>query len=757
MHQHKTNRLAQESSPYLLQHAHNPVDWHPWGAAAFGLARKKNRPIFLSVGYSTCYWCHVMERQSFENEEIAVEMNRLFVNIKVDREERPDVDQIYMTAVQVMTHRGGWPMSVWLTPELKPFYAGTYFPPEDSQGRAGFLTLCRGIADAWENRNKEVRDAAEEMTDVLRQLAKPQAAKNAFVIDDAWVEQMIRRSTADYDSENGGFGSAPKFPRETLLRLLLVHRRTFPNIERMKMILRTLDALAAGGIRDHLGGGFHRYSTDAQWLVPHFEIMLYDNAMLAWIYVEAFAQTGEKRYEEVARGILDFLLREMYSPKGLFYTALDAEVDGMEGANYLWTLDEVRDVLGEADAEIFARAYGLNAGPNFVDPHHGGSRPEKNVLYRAEESGSIAQSLGVPIVEIDQRLAGMREKLYLVRQKRKQPGMDTKILISWNSLAISAFAHAGRIFKDEKYLQSATTAANLLLSIRMEEKTIFLDDDAFLADALLELADASGNSQWQNQAREITEQLSERFADPDAGGFFFTTAEADDLIVRQKIGGDSPLPAGAAVAARAILQLTPSPGSSFLQQSPHSNPLPEYRAREKDTFAIAGRSTLDEFSGQLQSNAESMSAMLELAHLYLRSQPPLNIIPDSERATFPVLERSAKEVVEGSAQWLDGKQLVVRIEIGSGFHINPHDALSGLSPTELFVTGAEVMRIDYPIAQPLEVAGEMINVYVGKLEIQVHLQRTPADPAAVRLELQYQPCNDTACLIPVRKGIQIAV
>jgi uncharacterized protein YyaL (SSP411 family) len=728
MHQHKPNRLAQESSPYLLQHAHNPVDWHPWGAAAFELARKENKPIFLSVGYSTCYWCHVMERQSFENEAIAAEMNRLFVNIKVDREERPDVDQIYMTAVQVMTHRGGWPMSVWLTPELKPFYAGTYFPPEDSHGRAGFLTLCRGIADAWENRNKEVRDAAEEMTDVLRQLAKPQAAKTAFVIDDAWVEQMIRRSTADYDPENGGFGSAPKFPRETLLRLLLVHQRTFPNPERMKMILHTLDALAAGGIRDHLGGGFHRYSTDAHWLVPHFEIMLYDNAMLAWIYAEAFAQTGKPTYEQVARGILDFLLREMKSPDGAFYTAFDAEVDGMEGANYLWTLDEIRDILGDADAEVFARAYGLNQGPNFVDPHHGGAQPEKNVLFRAEDSDSIAKSLNVESTEIETRLAAMREKLYAVRQKRKQPSLDNKILISWNALAMSAFAHAGRIFKDKKYFVTAHRLAIFFLMYLAGKTKLFLDDDAFLADAFLELADAEREDPDRRQASYIIAGMHKRFADSAGGAYFFTSSENPDLIIRQKIGSDTPLPAGAAVVARVLLQLGDS---------------------------AAAQSTLTEFAGQLQNGSESMSAMLELAHLYLRTHPPLEI-DAANIAPLPHTPRQlAEHVLIAGAVWQAPDHLILRASIFGGYHINSHNPPAGLSRTHIEIRGGEVDRIDFPPTQPMNITGETIDMYTGKIEFHIHF-RTPPNAKNVELILHYQPCDESACLMPVSKTIPIS-
>ncbi len=338
-----TNRLANEASPYLLQHQHNPVDWYAWGDEAFERARRENKPIFLSVGYSTCYWCHVMERQSFENEAIAKVMNEHFINIKVDREERPDVDQLYMTAVQVLTHQGGWPMSVFLAPDLRPFYGGTYFPPSDAYGRPGFPTLLRAISDAYHNRKNEVEQSANQLVNILTQLAEPRRPESAMKIDETYINSLIARSTSDYDHHNGGFGSAPKFPRETLLELLLVSLRDEQSqIANLKsQILHTLDSLARGGIRDHLTGAFHRYSTDEKWLVPHFEIMLYDNAMLAWIYAEAFRQTNEPRYASVAEDILYFIKSEMRSEAGAFYTALDAEVDGHEGQNYLWTASEI--------------------------------------------------------------------------------------------------------------------------------------------------------------------------------------------------------------------------------------------------------------------------------------------------------------------------------------------------------------------------------------------------------------------------------
>src|SRR5437868_1155305 len=416
-----SNRLAKETSPYLLQHQHNPVDWFAWGPEAFEAANRDGKPIFLSVGYSTCYWCHVMERQCFENQAVAAEMNQRFINVKVDREERPDVDQLYMTAVQVLTRHGGWPMSVFLTPDLKPFFGGTYFPPTDTHGRPGFFRLLGLLESAYHNRKPDIEQTTAQLLSILQQMAEPRRPTQPLRIDDSFIEDLLERSTNDFDPVHGGFGSAPKFPRETLLQLLLVRNEQSPNPLRMRQLTNTLDALAHGGIRDHLGGGFHRYSTDAQWLVPHFEIMLYDNAMLAWVYAEASRQTKEKRHAEVARGILDFVLREMTAPEGGFYTAFDAEVDAMEGLSYLWTLDEVKSILGEADSKVFAKVYGLDQGPNFADPHHGTGRPDKSILHLP--NGIDEQT--------EAKVAPMRQKLYEARRRRKQPLLDTKIITSW--------------------------------------------------------------------------------------------------------------------------------------------------------------------------------------------------------------------------------------------------------------------------------------------------------------------------------------
>ncbi|HEV8607611.1 MAG TPA: thioredoxin domain-containing protein, partial [Tepidisphaeraceae bacterium] len=607
------NRLAKETSPYLLQHAHNPVDWHAWGAEAFEEARKQNKPIFLSVGYSTCYWCHVMERQSFENEQIAREMNERFINIKVDREERPDVDQLYMTAVQVLTRHGGWPMSVWLTPDLRPFYGGTYFPPVDQGGRPGFMTVMRAIEGAYRDRPGDVEKTASQLVNILRQVAEPQAPESPVTIGPELIEEILERSVGDYESQFGGFGSAPKFPRQTLLELMLVHNRHVPNERRMKMLRHALDAMADGGIRDHLGGGFHRYSTDAKWLVPHFEIMLYDNAMLAWVYVEAFRQTKEKRYADVARGILDFVLREMTSPEGGFYTAIDAEVDAMEGLSYLWTLEEVRLVLGE-ETDFFAKVYGLDRGPNFADPHHGTGQADKNILYLPRPLAEVAGEMRISADDLEAKLRPLRQRLYEARRKREQPLLDTKIITSWNALMIRGMAYAGRILGEKRYVETAAKAGDFLWTRHrhpggglwrtsregVTKHFAFLDDYAFLAQAYLELKEASGDERWGKQAREIAAKMQERFGDKESGGFYFTAQGQDDLIVRQKVASDSPLPSGNAVAVIVMLEL-----------------------RMMDV----ARDTLEVFANQLELNGEGMSSMVEAAIFYLRGNGPISVAP----------------------------------------------------------------------------------------------------------------------------------
>jgi uncharacterized protein len=694
------NRLAQESSPYLLQHAHNPVDWYPWTEEALTRARQENRPIFLSVGYSTCYWCHVMERECFENPAIAAEMNRLFVNIKVDREQRPDLDQLYMTAVQVITHQGGWPMSVFLTPDLKPFYAGTYFPPTDHYGRPGFPRVLAAVADAYSNRADEVNASAEQITSVLRQLSRPRRPSSNLRIDQKWIDDLIQRSVSDFDEVAGGFGSAPKFPRETLLELLLVYLRDKPNAELTRILTKSLDAMAYGGIRDHLGGGFHRYSTDARWLVPHFEIMLYDNAMLLWVYAEAYRQTGLERYAAIARGIADFILREMTSPDGTFFTALDAEVDGKEGDNYLWTRQQVLDALsGKADAAKFLHVYGLNDGPNFADPHHGNGVADKNVLFLAEPDD------GASLTDLDLDLDRARQILYQVRKTRKQPRLDHKILPSWNALMIRGLAHAGAILSEPKYSSAATTCADAIFS-RIAKDRAFLDDYAFLSHAMFSL-------NRRGQAEELARIIKREFSAGPDGGFFFTDARATDLIARQMIGTDSPLPSGNGVAAIVLAELG-----------------------DLDS----ARSTLSAFAAQMDSAGESMSTLLQAALLYVRARGPIDIAPDSHSDRPLPPTELALAIVHLTAKW-DGPTIRVTCQVKHGYHLNPSD--SETEPTRLTISGADIEEIEYP-------PGEL----TGQFEILITPKRL--HESKLHVNLSYQACNDNACLPPVTRSIELA-
>lgn len=729
------NRLANETSPYLLQHQHNPVDWYAWGPDAFDAARRDNKPIFLSVGYSTCYWCHVMERQCFENPAIAAEMNQRFVNIKVDREERPDVDQLYMTAVQVLTRHGGWPMSVFLLPDLRPFYGGTYFPPEDAHGRPGFVTVLRAIEDAYKNRADDVSESATQLASILRQLAEPPPPQSQIQIDEDFLKQLVERSTADYDPQFGGFGSAPKFPRQTLLELLLAYnRRMAPSETRAQMLRHTLDALSLGGIRDHLGGGFHRYSTDARWLVPHFEIMLYDNAMLAWIFVEAFAQFEDRRYAGVARGVFDFVLREMTWPEtGAFYTAFDAEVDAQEGLSYLWTKDQIEQILGQDDAKLFNRIYGLERGANFADPHHGtAARPDKNILF-----------LSKPLTEEEESaLAPMRQKLYEARLERKQPLLDTKIITSWNALMIRALAYGGQVLQEQRYLDAAARAADFLLQHhRTADEGLyrasrdgkarhdaFLDDYAFLIQALLALREATGQPRWKDDAAMLAMRMRDQFGDDANGGFYYTRAGARDLIVRQKVGTDSPLPSGNAVAAMALLELD-----------------------EKDS----ARRTIEVFAGQMQQNGESMSAMAQAAIDYIvRYGGPIEVAArkTDQAADRPLSpQQVADNVVAVAARWISPLDLAIDLTILQGFHIHAHEAGQGLVATQAIVDGAS--EIEYPPGEALPVAfaDKPVVVYSGKVTIRARLSTPPPAGATLRIGVTYQACDESICLPAVTK------
>ncbi|MFT3786951.1 MAG: DUF255 domain-containing protein [Tepidisphaeraceae bacterium] len=733
-----TNRLASQTSPYLLQHAHNPVDWHPWGPEALELARTQGKAIFLSVGYSTCYWCHVMERECFENEAIAELMNRHFINIKVDREERADIDQLYMTAVQIIARQGGWPMSVWLTPDLKPFYGGTYFPPTNMHGRPGFPQLLDALADAWANRRDEVLRSADELAGVLQQFATI-ADPPAPLPDAAELDALVLRSCDDYEPRYGGFGQAPKFPRQTLLRLLLTWIESKPtdNAHRKlvtDMLRRTLDAMANGGIRDHLGGGFHRYSTDARWLVPHFEIMLYDQAMLAPVYARASRVLGEPRFASVARGICEFVLRELTSADGAFFTGLDAEVNAREGQNYLWTPDQIRAVLGD-DADTFNAVYGLDRGFNFADPHHSDGTPDTNVLYLPDGPARVDEPA----------IVDMRAKLLKARGQRDQPRLDDKVITSWNAMMIQALAACGTELNEPRYRDAAIRTADYLLATHWKPDGLlyrtshedsvqhhgFLDDYAELAVALQELAIGTSDRRWKTQADKILDAMLIRFGpsttDDSSAGLFFTHTTASDLIVRQKLSSDSPLPAGNATAALALM-----------------------RAGRLD----AARAIIEAFGGTLRRHSESMSAMLE-ATLLLREQGDAWSVSGDVAGigwTSPD-EPPAEDIVTLSCRRIGKRRVDICVEISPGYHLydTNTDVALGLTPTRLRVAAEWAERvefIDYPPARELHLAfGPPVRGYDGSIDIAVRFSEDLPD-GKIDLSLSFQACNDNACLLP---------
>lgn len=559
--ENKSNRLANETSPYLLQHAQNPVDWYPWSEEALAKAGAEDKPIFLSVGYSACHWCHVMERESFENPALAELMNERFINIKVDREERPDIDQIYMNAVQAMTGRGGWPMSVFLTPDGKPFFGGTYYPPEDRHGMPGFRRVILSVDQAWKNRKQEIIDSAGEMTSHLADLARLPKADSTETLDLKLLDSAAAALRRQFDPVHGGFGQSPKFPHPMDLRLLLRCGARCGDAHAIHMVRHTLDKMARGGIYDHLGGGFARYSTDAKWLVPHFEKMLYDNALLALTYTEAWQLTGEEDFARVTRETLDYLLSRMTDPlEGGFYATEDADSEGEEGKYYVWDRTEVNSLLGTERAERFCRIYD-------VSPH--GNWEGQNILNLLKPLEQVASADGVELEWLRNELAADKSRLLAARQLRVPPGKDTKILSSWNGLALAAFAHAAWALNEPDYLAAATRCAafikrrmvasdgRLLHCYKDGQARInaYLDDYANVIDGLVRLFETGGDRQWLNFAEELTQTMILEFHDDAEGGFFYTGKSHESLILRQKDYQDNATPSSMAMAATGLARL----------------------------------------------------------------------------------------------------------------------------------------------------------------------------------------------------------
>ncbi|HWA05680.1 MAG TPA: thioredoxin domain-containing protein [Ignavibacteria bacterium] len=573
----KPNKLINEKSPYLIQHAYNPVEWHPWGEEAFQKAKDEDKPIFLSIGYSTCYWCHVMEREVFEVESIAKEMNRMYVNIKVDREERPDVDRVYMSALQAMTGSGGWPMSMFLTPELKPFYGATYVPPKSKYGLPGFEELITQLYDAWMNRRDEVLESGGKIIEHIREASQNTSSENE--LNKEMLLKGAQQFKNGFDEEYGGFGGAPKFPRPPGINFLLRAYYRFEDSESLQMVIRTLLQMAKGGMYDHLGGGFHRYSVDRYWRVPHFEKMLYDQAQLAVNYLEAYQITGDKYFGDITRDVLAYVSRIMTDPNGGFYSAEDAESvidpakphEKEEGAFYVWSKNEIDKLLAE-DAEIFNYFFGVNDygnAPQGSDPHS--VFVEKNILYKKHTLSETSNKFERSTDEINELIEECKKILFNKREKRPLPHKDDKILTSWNGLMISAFAKAYQVFNEPVYLEKAQKAADFILEnlYNAKDKKLLhrwrdgeanidatLEDFSFFSQGLIDLYEASFDEKYLKLAIELCEVMINDFYDETEGGFFDTSGKDKSIIVRTKEDYDSAEPTGNSVAINNLLRLS---------------------------------------------------------------------------------------------------------------------------------------------------------------------------------------------------------
>jgi uncharacterized protein YyaL (SSP411 family) len=742
--QRPANRLVGSTSPYLLQHAHNPVDWYPWGEEAIRRAREEDKPIFLSIGYSACHWCHVMERESFENEAIAAQLNRDFIAIKVDREERPDLDEIYMTATQIYSGSGGWPMSVFLTPDLKPFLAGTYFPPEDRWGRPGFSTLLQKIHETWRANRQGLEEQAERITQAIAQMTGPGEGQGA--VTERLVTDALDQIAQGFDPVHGGFGAAPKFPPSMRLELLIRRLRQEENSDQLRMLTLTLDRMARGGMYDQVGGGFHRYSVDERWLAPHFEKMLYDNGLLARIYAQAYELTGDWYYGRVARETLDYALRELRHPEGGFYSATDADSEGEEGRFFVWGPDEVKEVLGEEEGTAFCALYNITPAGNF-EGHSIPNLIARSLDERAEEQGTDGSTL-------DEGLAPLRRKLWEQREGRVHPLLDDKILTAWNGLMIRALAEGTRVFQDDDYSEAAEKAADFVLThLRDSEGRLlrsfrdghahlnaYLEDYAYLSVALLDLYNVTGEPRWRDEGVALLEQLDGNFWDAEAGGYYFTSHDHEPLISRGRSFQDGATPSGSSMAALAHLRAAIITGNARHQE------------RAGEILALA--------APQLVELPIAYPNMLVAVDEYLELWPAGRTLPGANAVRVEAF--LSRDVLKpGDTTWLG-----VRLKIAPGNHINsatprqPH-----LIPTVLAAAlpeGFTALRSSYPPDEEYAPhgSGETLSVYTGEtllgLELRANPDAAPGDRelgASVRL----QPCDDEQCYPPLEARLRMRI
>jgi len=801
----KENRLAKESSPYLLLHKHNPVDWYPWGPEAFETAKKLDRPIFLSVGYSSCYWCHVMERQVFSNPAIAAYMNEHFICVKVDREERPDIDDIYMTSLYVYLQLsgagdgGGWPLSMFLTPDGRPLAGGTYFPPEDKAGQPGFPSIMKRIVEVWSNNREQVEKSADTVTSIVRREMRPALTLERVELNRALIDASLKEVVQSHDPEFGGLDfhaeqpDGPKFPVPVKLSLLQYELRSRPDADASRVLYHTLDSMAASGLRDHLSGGFHRYSTDRQWRVPHFEKMLYDNAQLAGVYAEAFRATGQPEYRTVAEETLAFVLTEMTDATGGFHSAIDAETDGVEGLYYVWSPEDVRRDLGPL-ARVFGAAYGLDQPSPFEHGH---------VLYRPVKFEQLAASLQMDVRDLNLQLFDARRRLLEIRNRRKSPLRDDKILTSWNALMIRSLAEAGAALERPQYVNAAGKAMLFVLNNLRDQRGQLLrtwregsakldgtlDDYAFTIEALLTLHSVTQDEKWLNAARRLTDDQIAQFHDEADGGFYFTAHHQEALIARTKNAWDAVLPSGNSVTVRNLIRLTALTGNDRYRDLATKTlqlfaPQMKSHPRNTTNLAISLGEYLDTQSGSAPARpgAAPKESAAPPPAVPSEQKPPGQTPSGTSGAAVPT-PGSGTGVTQASGEkppstapkprpdritaraYLASDRLpaggatriAVIIEVAEGWHINASPAKPASAiPTAVSIDaklGTALNRLQYPAGIELASEGSAPrrSVYEGRVVIFGELNAPPTAAGQTeefQLSIRYQSCNGELCEQP---------
>jgi len=752
-----TNRLIDSNDPYLLLHAHNPVDWYPWGPEALAKAKQENKPIFVSIGYSTCFWCHVAERTIYSNPEIAKLMNRWFVNIKVDREQRPDLDSIYMLATELMTHNGGWPNNVFLTPDLKPFYAGSYFPPQDDGGRPGFPTILKALHAAWVDHHQDVLQQADELYAAMRELRPPAASGAAAPFNPAVaLSRALVEVLNDIDPVNGGIGSGPqKFPREPILALLLSEYRSSHSTNVREALVGTLDAMALGGLHDHLGGGFYRYSTEPTWSVPHFEKMLYDNAQLLGIFAEAYQQTHSALYGQVANDVAGYLAQQMAAPRGGFYAAQDAELDGREGVSYLWSRKKIESILGSAEAATFFQVYSLTPVPNAGVEDEDAGAANGVLRVRMPVNDTLKRVGATDIASALAALAPDRARLLAVRDRRAQPARDEKIVVAWNGLAIDALVRSAEVLGQPAHLDLAKRTAERLWKDAYDPRTgelrheIFrdraqihgyLDDYALLGIAFLSLADATRETVWRDRAARLAAALLSRFF---REGTLATTIAAADLVILPQDDGDNTMPSGTSATVELLARLQAATGK------------PDYA--EVVYRIVSGLASTVRDHPQVWASTvvalnrypvpESAEAQQRTARPSASGQPSGPNTADHVR-------------VRGAAHGaLDHDDITVTLVVDKDYHVNANPAsFDYLIPTRLSIDGLTDTRVTYPAAIMIspKFAPGGLKVYEGTVTIRAIAPKdTVVRGKPIVGNVRVQACNDEVCLPPATLPVTI--